>query len=164
MKWHEKIGHTVDRVSDALGTVSAALILAICGLIAVSVIMRYLFNSPYRHTEEVSSYLLVAVVFFGLAYTLKERGHVRVELVMLRLRPHIRRILARTTAAVGLVWAAVLLVGVTTLWQKYLVHGSESYGLLHVPLWIPVTPLVIGAMTLLIQLVVEVFRGGQPPE
>ena len=162
MKWFEK--KHIDRLSDSLGTVSAGLILIICGLITVSVFMRYMLSAPYKHTEEISSYLLVAVVFFGLAYTLKERGHVRVELVVRHLPPGTRNTLARVTALVGLIWAIVLLAGVATLWQKFLLGGGESFGLLHVALWIPVTPLVIGAIALLLQLIVEISRGGQPPE
>ena len=163
-KWYEQYSALVDRASVALGKIAAGLIVGSSGLIVVAVVLRYVFSAPFKHTEELSSYLLVAIVFFGLAYTLKEGGHVRVELIMRMFRPRIRRIMARTTAIVGLVWAVELLVGVATVWYKFLVNGSESYGLLHAPLWIPVTPLVIGAVLLLLQLTVEIVRGAHPPE
>jgi TRAP-type C4-dicarboxylate transport system permease small subunit len=163
-KWYEQYSAVVDRVSALLGGLAAGLIVGTSGLIVFAVVLRYVLSAPFKHTEEISSYLLVAIVFFGLAYTLKEGGHVRVELVMRMFPLRARRILARTTAIVGLVFAVELLVGVIAVWQKFYVNQSESYGLLHAPLWIPVTPLVVGAVALLLQLTVEIVRGAHTPE
>ena len=158
------VASVIDRISNVLGYVAAGIVITTTGLIVVAVIMRYVFGAPFKYTEEISSYMLVAIVFFGLAYTLKVHGHVRVELVMRMLGPRVRKILVRTVAIIGLVWSIELLIGVCTVWYKFFVYKSESFGLLHAPLWIPVTSLVIGSVALLFQLIVEIARGGQPPE
>lgn len=53
---------------------------------------RYFFNHPVSGVYEISElYLMVAIVFLGLAQTQRRKGHVRVELLLERLPPPVSR-------------------------------------------------------------------------
>jgi TRAP-type C4-dicarboxylate transport system permease small subunit len=65
------------------------VLLAICGVIfmgmiflgTVDVFGRYLFNSPVQGSLELMQVIMGAIVMLGWAYTQKEDGHVKVELI-----------------------------------------------------------------------------------
>ena len=56
-------------------------------LILTEIVGRRLFNWSTLIEDEYSGYLTVAIGFFGLAYTLKTEGHVRVNVLISRLSP-----------------------------------------------------------------------------
>jgi TRAP-type C4-dicarboxylate transport system permease small subunit len=60
--------------------------------------MRYVFDMPTIWSVEVSSYLLLLVIFTATAYTLQTDGHVRVDIITIRLPEKPRTILSIITA------------------------------------------------------------------
>ncbi|MDA3888118.1 MAG: TRAP transporter small permease [Allgaiera sp.] len=114
---------------------------------------------------QFTGYFLAASTFLGLAYTLREGGHIRVSLAI----QFLPRPLRRATEALALVTAA----GMTgfAAWNMVLyIHDSWSYGdmssgMVAVPIWIPQTPLALGLTILTIALVddlVQVLLGHAP--
>jgi len=59
-------------------------------IVTGDVILRYVFNAPTKWVTEVSSYLLVVIVLMGIAYTQKERGHIKVDIILSRLPKAVR--------------------------------------------------------------------------
>ena len=68
---------------SALGSATIVLILMV--LVTADVTGRYLFSKPVPMTYEVGAFMLVFVVFLGMAYTQRMGAHIRVEFVTLRL-------------------------------------------------------------------------------
>ena len=58
--------------------------------VTMDVILRYVFNAPTKWVGEVAGYLLVTVVLMGLAHTQRERGHIRVDILVSRLPRKVR--------------------------------------------------------------------------
>lgn len=148
----------IDLLSMLGGVGAAASVFMLCLLIMVSVIARYVFNRPFLYVDEIASYLLVSLVFLGLAYTLREGGHIRVEMLVDRLSRRARSILGAVTGLIAVVWAFFLFIGVTGLWLRYLKGGVRGYGTLQAPLWVPALPLVIGGAFLLLQVLAEILK------
>ena len=71
----------IDRLSRGAGIVADWLVLAACLVSAANATIRYLFSYSSNSWLEIQWYLFGAVVFLGASYTLKENGHVRVDLV-----------------------------------------------------------------------------------
>jgi TRAP-type C4-dicarboxylate transport system permease small subunit len=77
------------------------VLLAICGVIfmvmiflgTVDVFGRYLFNSPVQGSLELMQVIMGAIVMLGWAYTQKEDGHVKVELITNILPTKVRYVL-----------------------------------------------------------------------
>ena len=73
----------VTKAGAMVATVSLWLLML---LVAAAVTGRYLLNSPILAVDELSSYLVASLVFMGLAYTLVTDGHIRVTLLLSKLR------------------------------------------------------------------------------
>ena len=74
----------VDRLTLSFGDIAGFIVLYMVFAVTVDVILRYVFNSPTVWVVETSTYLLVVMTSLGLAYTLREKGHVRVDIVVNR--------------------------------------------------------------------------------
>lgn len=75
----------IARFSDAVGTFSAILLLLLVANVFYDVIMRYLFNDVSIGMQELEWHLFSMIFLFGVAYTLKADGHVRVDVIYERL-------------------------------------------------------------------------------
>ena len=71
------------------------------------VLARYFLNSPTTWATEISTYVLIATIFFGAAYTHLADGNVRVSVILARLRPEAARDLGLITAWLGLLYVGV---------------------------------------------------------
>jgi TRAP-type mannitol/chloroaromatic compound transport system permease small subunit len=75
------VSRGIDAVSRTAGLVADWLVLAACLISAGNATIRYLFSYSSNGWLEIQWYLFGALVFLGASYTLKENGHVRVDLV-----------------------------------------------------------------------------------
>jgi len=75
----------LDRFSDTTGKIVAWLTLAMMMITCLVVILRYLFNTGSIALQESVTYLHGIVFLLGIAYTLKQKGHVRVDILYQKL-------------------------------------------------------------------------------
>ena len=76
-----RLCQVIDRINQWAGNVFCYLIIFMMLTGVYEVAMRYFFNRPVMGTYELSELMLAAIVFFGLAYTAVEQGHIRVDLI-----------------------------------------------------------------------------------
>ena len=76
-----------DRFSDVMGWVAGGLNLLMLLNVFYDSIMRYFFNSGSIALQETEWHLFSMVFLFGIAYALKEDGHVRVDVLYDRFSP-----------------------------------------------------------------------------
>jgi TRAP-type mannitol/chloroaromatic compound transport system permease small subunit len=74
-----------NRFSDLIGTFSAILLLLLVANVFYDVIMRYLLNDVSIGMQELEWHLYSMIFLFGVAYTLRADGHVRVDFIYERL-------------------------------------------------------------------------------
>lgn len=60
--------------------------------VAIQVVLRYFFNSPLPFGEELARYLQIWLTFFGLAYVLRQNGHIRMEAVYNKMSSSVRMV------------------------------------------------------------------------
>jgi len=82
-----------NRFSDWIGTFAAILLLLLVANVFFDVIMRYMFNDVSIGMQELEWHLYSMIFLFGVAYTLKADGHVRVDVIYERLSPQKRAII-----------------------------------------------------------------------
>jgi TRAP-type C4-dicarboxylate transport system permease small subunit len=106
-------------------------------LTATDVILRYLFNRPVSGAYELIEYMMAIVVPFGIAYCAYQRGHVAVDLLVVRFSK-------RLQAAIGTI-TSFLTLGLFVLitWQnlRYIREQYDSQ-LTSAVLLIPVYPFI----------------------
>ena len=102
--------------------------------------------------------MLVAITFIGLAYTWKEKGHVRVLLLVSRLPEKTRHFLRFVTLLFAVAFCFPLIKACYDLLQDSLLFEARSGSWMRTPLVYPQTVLIIGAVLLLLQLIAEVIK------
>lgn len=148
----------LERLSEAGGYAAGAVSVLLTALIAVSVISRRVFNAPLLITEEISGYMMVALVFLGLAYTMKTESHIRADILLSHVPLRARAVLEIIATLIALGFAALLAAGTWRLVAEFYTQRTLSFRYLETPLWIPGSLLVIGAALLGLQLVAQLLK------
>ena len=148
----------LEGISDAAGYLAGATVFGLAALIAVGVFSRRVLASPLLAVDEVSGYLLLAIVFLGLAHTMKAGGHIRSDIVLAHVPAGVRGGLEVLTTLLAFLFALALLAGSWALLAEYYGRGTLSFKYLQIPLWIPASLLVVGVILLLLQLVAQFLR------
>jgi TRAP-type C4-dicarboxylate transport system permease small subunit len=126
------------QISRVLAWIAGAIILAGCCIpIAIDVISRFLFNKTVVDSFEISGYALAACIGLGMGYTVTTKANVRVDFLVTKLPPPLRRVFD-LIASVALAVIAVALTYLT--WTK--LHQTwdmqaKSISTLQMPLHIP---------------------------
>lgn len=84
-KLMETLSRLIDGLSNRLGLAFSWLTLAMVTVMAVIVVLRYVFQIGSISLQESVIYINALIFTFGVAYTLKEQGHVRVDIFYSRL-------------------------------------------------------------------------------
>jgi len=82
-----KLEKTFDRFSDVMGWIAGFLNLVMLVNVFYDAIMRYFFRSGSIALQEMEWHLFSIVFLFGMAYCLKEDGHVRVDVLYDQFSP-----------------------------------------------------------------------------
>lgn len=82
-----------NKFANIIGNLSAVLLLLLLANVFYDVIMRYLFNDVSIGMQELEWHLYATVFLLGISYTLKENGHVRVDVIYDRLSPKKRAVI-----------------------------------------------------------------------
>ena len=105
-----------DRFSDVMGWIAGALNLLMLVNVFYDAIMRYFFSTGSIAMQEMEWHLFSSVFLFGIAYGLKEEGHVRVDVLYDRFSPR---------------WKAIVNIGGTVLFllplSVLIIEGSVWY-------------------------------------
>lgn len=81
------VQRVLKRTLDALGVFCSLLVMLMLLNVFYDVLMRYLFNDVSIAMQELEWHLFAAMFMFGIAYTLKEDGHVRVDILYAQASP-----------------------------------------------------------------------------
>jgi TRAP-type C4-dicarboxylate transport system permease small subunit len=159
MRILQSIVKIIEKVTDILsGHLQAGIVFFLMVLLLVEVLTRYILHSPLSIADEMGGYLLVAITFMGLAYTWKEKGHVRVSLLISRLPDRFAHLLRFITLILATLFTLPLIKACYDLILDSLLFESRSGSWLRTPLAYPQTVLLIGAIMLFLQLVAEIIK------
>lgn len=155
------VSRFIGALSDAAGNLAAVATLILTLMVAGGVIARRVFNTPFLFVEELSGYLVLAIVFLGLAYTMKADGHIRIEFGIECLKGPARRALEAACLVAALAWSLLVVAGTAHLELEYYTQQIRSFAYLQVLLWIPGALMVVGAALLALQCLGLLFRAGE---
>jgi TRAP-type C4-dicarboxylate transport system permease small subunit len=126
----------------------AGLLAALCLAGMVVVLGATLVGRPFGllvpSSDEITTFLMVGMAFFGIVYAYAEGVHVRVDTLHRRLPPALRRSveIACHLGAAALCAVVAFQSGrlAWTAWR----FGDVSDGLVPIPMWIPMAALPLG--------------------
>lgn len=109
-----KLERGFDKFADYIGNLTAfAMVLMILNVF-YDVVMRYFFKSGSIAMQEMEWHLFSVIILIGISYTLKEDGHVRVDLVYDRLNPR-KKAMINMIGSVIFILPISILVGIDAL-------------------------------------------------
>jgi TRAP-type C4-dicarboxylate transport system permease small subunit len=154
----------LDRLYAASGAAAAVCLAAVAAVMLAQAGMRAA-GLLFRGADDIVSWLCAASAFLALGYTFRHGDLVRVSLLLSHL--HGRR---RRHAEIACLSAALVVVSYITWATASFVFESWrldelAQGLIRIPIWIPQTSLVLGALILAVAVLDElvvVIRGGKP--
>ena len=147
-----RLADLCDGISEWTGRAVSWLTLAMVIVTFLVVVLRYLFNMGWIAMQESITYMHAMVFLLGAAYTLKQGGHVRVDIFYREMSP-------RSRAWVDLFGTLFLLLPVFgfILWMSWdyvyssweLLEGSREAGGLPLVYLLKTTILLMPALMLL---------------
>jgi TRAP-type C4-dicarboxylate transport system permease small subunit len=142
-------------------------VLLMIAIIFIGVIMRYAVDKPLSFVDEYSGYLLALIIMFGLAYGLKTRAHVSVDLLIKMLPRRVAAYLETFHLIVALGFVILLMYGATLLTVDSFVAGKLAWSDTETPLWMVqwVMPVGLAFFTIvLIAAIVTQIRSLRAPK
>ena len=85
MQYLERIVRIIDGLSDKIGYLVGWLTTIMVLVVFYDTFMRYVFQKGNVALQELEWHLFAVVFLIGAAYTLKQGGHVRVDIIYLKL-------------------------------------------------------------------------------
>jgi len=133
----------VDRLNGRVGRVTSYLILGIIAITIWEVFWRYGFNRPTIWVHETSEHFFAIFFLLGGAYTLSQGGHVRVDVLLLRLSARRRILMELFSSLFFFLFTGLLLwQGIEMGWESVamLERSQSPWGpyIFHVILMVPV--------------------------
>ena len=141
------------RKANLLGAIAVAIMMVV---ITVDVVLRNVFSQPIPGTSNLAEYLMVVVVFFGLAETQARGGHIRVDILFSRFPDRLRAIYSVLLLLVALgTFALITWQGMVMAWDAWQIR-QVSHGIPRWPIY-PVKFVVpVGGFLMCLQLVVDI--------
>jgi TRAP-type C4-dicarboxylate transport system permease small subunit len=153
----EAISFFYNKVIVYAGYFSGYCIYGMMFLICYMVFVRRVLNSPMANGDEILIYFVVAVVSLGVAYTLKEKAHIEVTLLLTRLSSRIREPWLRIT---NIIVFPFLVVFSLMCWDVLLdsYHtGKTSMTAMLTPLYLPQSIIALGFTTLCVASGLQIY-------
>lgn len=162
----------INRTINVLGNICSILMLLMIANVFFDVIMRYFFNDVSIGMQELEWHLFAAMFMFGIAYTLKEDAHVRVDIfydVMSAKKKAVINIIGSLFLALPIT-LIILYYGSDYAYEAYSMgEGSgDPGGLPH--RWIVRSVIPLSSFFLVLSILhvllsnIQVLRGKQTPE
>lgn len=118
----KKFTNLIDKLSDFGAYLASIALVCLVSLILVEIFIRYFFNMSTMIADEYSGYLYLASIFLGLAYTFKENGHIRINIITSKL--------SKNTNSIIDVFASIITLGVLSfIIYRTILFTYDSYDL-----------------------------------
>jgi TRAP-type mannitol/chloroaromatic compound transport system permease small subunit len=130
MEHLRRLAGGIDGLVDASGRIVAWVMLALVLLMSGNVLLRYLFSIGSVASQELEWHLMSPIVLLGMAYALLHDGHLRVDLLYVKLPERARLTVNLVASLIGVVFSAlVIYLGWKYVLQSYAIdEGSPDPG------------------------------------
>lgn len=155
----ELFARIIDRISNIFGFIAGIFMLLGVALVIIEVILRTVFDSTLYISEEYTAYSLVAISFFSLAYSLKDKGHIRVNFLFKLIKKDNGRLLIDIFAfTAGFIIFSVITVVTFNFFLDSIMTGSQSLQITRTYLAIPQSAIPLGSLLITLQFAAEVCK------
>lgn len=142
----------------------AACVLTICLLMMAQATLR-LTGTMVRGADDITAWICAGAAFLPLAATFKRGELVRMGIIIDRFSDEKARWIELVALLMCAAFAIYMAYALGNMVYESYIYNERGQGLLPLPIWIPQTPVAVGAVVLAIALVDELVRvaGGLVP-
>lgn len=152
-----KFANAFDRILNFLVVVSAILLGLMVLLICADITMRAIANYPIPGSVEISDYILAYITFLSAAWVLRRNKHIKMDLMLSRLRPRAQAIVNNIIYAICTMVCLVLAWYGTKVALDYFQQGYILQGVLKIPFYIVIAIIPVGSILLFIQFLRQMY-------
>ena len=122
-----KLEKAFNKFADYIGIITGIAMVLMILNVFYDVIMRYFFRSGSIAMQEMEWHLFSVIILLGVAYTLKEDGHVRVDIIYDRLSTK-KKAMINMVGVFLFILPIALLVGIASIDNAYesFLSGEQS--------------------------------------
>jgi TRAP-type C4-dicarboxylate transport system permease small subunit len=153
-----KLVRLIESLSDWIARASAVMLGLMTVLILVEIFLWNVFQKTTLIADEYCAYGLAAIIFLGAGYCLKEKGHIRITLVLNFLPDKLARMITFVGTTVTTVFMGYMWWYLFKMVRSAYRYNSTSGTLTNTPIWIPQALMLIGAACFLLQFVGTAIR------
>lgn len=154
----KRLVQLIDKVSGVCGGLAGLLLCGGLALIVAEIVLRSGFDATIYITDEYSGYLTCGLTFCGLAYTLREKGHIRMTFIHRVVTGRRREYLNLVCYGVGLAFSAIITWYTWSFFWDSVLTGSRSMQISETYLAIPQFFMPFGAGVLALQFLAELLK------
>jgi C4-dicarboxylate transporter, DctQ subunit len=159
LQFLKAVGHIYDRIIQYLGVFSAILIGYVLAIMSLDVIMRFFFNHPLVWQSDVTIYIMVYITFFGTAWVLHNGGHVSIDMLVTRVNPGARAVLAIFSSFIGILTTLALTWYGIIASVDHFRAGSFYFAQIYIPKYLILSVIPLGSLLLLVQFIRNTYNG-----
>ena len=153
-----KIEPVITFIEDWMNLIAVGIIMFLMFFTVSEIIGRYVFNAPIPGHVEIVELIMAGVVFFGIAHTEKEDGHVRMELFVKKVLKN-RSVHVAELINVTLSFCVYFLIFVFSLKNTILSYQvGDTTGYIYWPTWPSKLAIPLGSLLLCIRFVIEFIQ------
>ncbi len=106
----QRVIKILDKFTDLVGYIAATAMVVMLINVFYDVVMRYFFKNGSIGMQELEWHLFSIVFLFGMAYALKENGHVRVDMFYERMKPRYQAMINIIGAIIFVIPFSILII------------------------------------------------------
>ena len=126
--------------------------------ISMGVASRYLLGRPMGWVVEISEYSLVYITFLIAAWVLKREGHVKVDILVERLKPKPQSVLNIVGSMLAIISCGIIFwYSLRVTWESFQ-KGYFSPTILEIPKWPVQAVIPLGSFLLFVQFIRRSYR------
>ncbi len=153
-----------DRILDLSASLVGILLIFMMLFVGTGVVMRYFLRQPLAGLVEITEIGLLYICFLGAAWVLKENGHVRMDIVVIRLKPRGQMTLDIMSSIIGVIVSLVLIwYGIRVSWDAFQ-RGIYDWATIETPIAVILAIIPAGSFLLLIEFlrkIASTWRAGR---
>lgn len=155
----KRLINLIDNLSGIGGWLAGILMAVALAISVAEIVVRGGFDATLYVTDEYTGYLMAMLTFMGLAYTLRERGHIRMMFLphVIKGRAHV--MFNMVCYLVGFLFCAGLTWFTGEFFWDSVVSESQSMQVSETYLAIPQFFLPVGSLLLTLQFAAEFLKG-----
>ena len=122
---------SIDRFIDSIASILMFLIISLVMLVFFTVILRYFFNISFVFLQELIMYLHALIFMFGISYTLKEKSHVKIDVIFNSLSEKNQLLILLTGTLIFIIPTSLFIIYISmdmVIQSWSLLEGSSEAG------------------------------------